>query len=117
MNDRTHPDTRLFFRILWKRRWIALIVLMLAAAGSAVYGWLHPNMYKSEIRVTLLRSNDFPAYNDNSTLESRINWFHELMLKPAVFENTIKKLKMYGYGTHTDFVMKDANGTHFTLSS
>jgi uncharacterized protein involved in exopolysaccharide biosynthesis len=94
-----------YFQIVWKRRWYALGVFILAASGSAIYAALIPDRYKSETRVViedLVRPDEFPAPG------SRINSIRQLLSSRKFLEGMIEHLQMYDYGTRSDFVMEDA---------
>jgi polysaccharide biosynthesis transport protein len=93
-----------YFQIIWKRRWYALGVFILAVSGSAIYAALISDMYKSETRVViedLVRPDEFPAPG------SRINSIRQLLSSRTFLEKMIEQLQMYGYGTRSDFVMED----------
>jgi hypothetical protein len=109
MKGRTHLDDIKYFRILWNRRWYALIVFILIVSGAFIYASLHQDMYTSETIVAVHHPYDlgegFPA---PSTPQERSNNLRAMISNRIFLEKIIMHLQMYGYGTSPNFTMEHA---------
>jgi polysaccharide biosynthesis transport protein len=98
MKDLTRWELYDYLTVPWKRRWYFLAVTILVLAGTAIYAWKTPDMYRSEARIlvesaALLDDNLSPNATRDRT-EERINAIRQLLESRTILEQVIDENRM-----------------------
>jgi len=107
MKDLSGLEIHDYFRILWNRRWYALIVFALISIGGTFYARMKLDFYSSEVRIAV--ETPLSAVSRSAiSVNERIDIIREQLLSRSFLERMVQQTGAYGFGTSNDFVMERA---------
>jgi succinoglycan biosynthesis transport protein ExoP len=109
--ESTHLHPLNFVKIIWRRRWYALVAFILVCGMIWAYALWHPNIYSSTAMLQVrpgLAPKDYVRPSVDLTPEDEIDTFRQLIQSRTFIERMIQEFQIGGYGTNEEFVMDDA---------
>lgn len=99
-----------YLRIPWRRRWYFLAATVLVFAGTSLYAWYKPNLYRSETRVlvessTLLDDPLTPAMTQGR-IDLRVNAIRQLVESRTILQRIIEEFRLRA--SDTSMPLEDA---------
>src|SRR5687767_10404487 len=69
-------ELRQYWNVIWRRRWLVLGIVLVAAALSAFMAWTAPREYQTEVRFTTRQDpTTNPSEQQFFTFDRYYNWF------------------------------------------
>jgi polysaccharide chain length determinant protein (PEP-CTERM system associated) len=100
-----------YLRIPWRRRWYVLAGFLLAIAGTGIYSWQTPDIYRSESSIAIesgMISSNYVRPTDYASPGERINSIRLLLKSRSFLQQIIQEFQLFGYGTNPGFSMDQA---------
>jgi len=91
-----------YLRILWRRRWYALVVFLIVCIGASIYAWRKPLIYKSTSRIKVESATipqDYVRPSVRSTPETQIAAVRSAVQSRSFLQRMIQDFELFGYGT------------------
>jgi uncharacterized protein involved in exopolysaccharide biosynthesis len=87
-----------YVRIIWRRKWLLLVPLVLSAAGTFVYSRTLPNIYRSQALVLIIPQQIPEKYirpTIDDSVTARLDLMRQQILSRARLEAIIKEFDLY----------------------
>ncbi len=108
MKDFKSLDFFGYVGILWRRKWYVVTVFVLVSAGTALYAWRRPLIYRSETRILVEQptiSEEYVRQSDPSTPEQQAANLRQQVQSQSFLAPVVEQMQLFGYGANSDFSM------------